>query len=270
MFRIRINDNYRIAVYDTGFSSSQTILMLHGWMLSEKIFEYQKNLLTNLCYRVVTLDFCGFGQSDAPNCRYSYNQFADEVYAVIRRLTLRNITLCGFDMGGAVAIRYMTRHNGYSVNKLALFAATAPSYVPRDEFPFGVNVSFLDSMTSLANTDRAKLCHNYCNCLFYREHSDAIKNWFEQIALDSSGIGTIRSAGALRNEDLREECGKIKVQTGIFHGQNDKLVPYSLSKTLRRAIPQSILYTFRNCGHGLFYDAMNDFNSKLLEFINNE
>ncbi len=46
-------------------------------------------------------------------------------------MELRGVTLVGHSMGGVTAIRYMARHGGYGVGRLALLAAAAPSFTQR-------------------------------------------------------------------------------------------------------------------------------------------
>ena len=65
-------------------------------------------------------------------------RLSDDVRYVIDALKLHDITLAGHSTGGAIAIRYMARHKGYGVSKLALFAAAAPSLIKRPNFPYGL------------------------------------------------------------------------------------------------------------------------------------
>jgi pimeloyl-ACP methyl ester carboxylesterase len=53
---------------------------------------------------------------------------ADDVKAVLDTLNIENAALVGFSMGGAISIRYMARHNGAHIKKLALLAAAAPCF----------------------------------------------------------------------------------------------------------------------------------------------
>ena len=84
------------------------------------MYEYQERLLLEHGFRVVTMDLPGFGRSDAPACGYSYDCLSDAVYAVVKSLGLCRFVLVGFSMGGAIVLRYMRRHRGYGVRKLAL------------------------------------------------------------------------------------------------------------------------------------------------------
>ena len=131
MFYINSVNGVKIAVYDLNSAGRDTMLMIHGWPLDQRIFEYQKQALMREGYRVVTMDLRGFGSSQVTAGGYTYDCFADDIYAVIRTMKLRSFILAGFSMGGAVCLRYMGRYHGYGVKKLVLLAAAAPCYTKR-------------------------------------------------------------------------------------------------------------------------------------------
>ena len=91
---IRGIDGVKIAVYDPNPCGKREVLMVHGWPLSAKMYEYQERLLLEHGFRVVTMDLPGFGRSDAPACGYSYDCLSDAVYAVVKSLGL-----CRFVLG---------------------------------------------------------------------------------------------------------------------------------------------------------------------------
>lgn len=78
------------------------------------------------------MDIRGNGKSDKPWGDYSYNRLADDLSVVIEALRLEDIVLLGFSVGGAFSIRYMSRHGGRHISKLALVDAVSPSFVLQD------------------------------------------------------------------------------------------------------------------------------------------
>ena len=141
MYYITTSDHVKIAVYDLNPGSDKAILLIHGWPLNEKMYEYQKSMLLCTGYRVITMDLRGFGNSDAPACPYDYNRMADDIYTVVCKLNLRSFTLVGFSMGGAIVSRYMGRYQGHGVKKLCLLAAAAPRFTQTADFPYGETFS---------------------------------------------------------------------------------------------------------------------------------
>jgi non-heme chloroperoxidase len=265
---VHINSNgVKIAVSEYNRECSRkcgadTVLLLHGWPLSHLIFEYQINLLVELGYHVVGVDFRGFGASDSPAYGYDYNQMARDVHNVIRTLNLSCITLAGFSMGGAVALRYMRLFKGFQVKKLILLAAAAPSFTRTENFPYGIEKRDVDEMIEKANSDRPELCRNFVDeKLFARVHSNAVKGWFTAIAQSASGIGTIKAALSLRDEELSSDLKCINVPVFIIRGEKDTVVPVSVTDYQHREIPCSTLFSLKNSAHGIMYDELENFNN---------
>lgn len=267
MIYVNVEPNVKIAVNDMNSEAEKTVVFIHGWPLSGKIFEYQMNILPHLGYRVVAIDLRGFGKSDAPAWGYTYNDLATDVYMVVKCLGLKDFVLAGFSMGGAIAIRYMTLFNGYGVRKLALLGAAAPSFVQRKNYPYGMEPEDVNKLIEQAYKDRPLMASNFGKLLFNLSHSDEIKEWFKLISYGASGVGTIETAISLRDEDLRSELSSIGVETGIFHGKEDLICPYEFAIILNEQIKNSVLYTFEESGHAVFYDELESFNQAFFTFI---
>lgn len=264
-----INSNgVKLAVYDYNKDGCETVFFIHGWPLSGKIFEYQVNLLVEMNYRVITVDLRGFGNSDTPVCGYDYNQMARDIFNIVNSLRLNCFILAGFSMGGAVAARYMRLFNGYQVKKLILLAAAFPCFTRRPGFPYGIPRESVDDMINAANTDRPQLCRNFTETkLFYNQHSQPLKDWITGISVSASGIGTIKSAVSLRDEDGREDVNYIKVPTYIIRGEKDEVVPKELTDLQHKLIQNSVLYTLSKSAHFILYDEMISFNNYLIKAI---
>src|SRR5580692_5724545 len=123
---IEVAKNVRLHITDVG--KGRPVVLIHGFPLSDEMYEYQYEALAKAGFRAIGITMRGFGQSDKPGTGYSYDTYADDIKAVLDQLQLDNVVLGGFSMGGAIAIHYMGRHHGAHVSKLALFAAAAPCW----------------------------------------------------------------------------------------------------------------------------------------------
>ncbi len=267
-YYVRVEPNVKIFVEDLNPEGKKTILFLHGWPGSHNLFEYQFDRLPKLGYRCIGIDQRGFGQSDKPFTGYDYNRLSDDVRGVVDALKLKNFTLGGHSTGGAIAIRYMARHNGYGVSKLALFAAAAPSVIKRPNFPYGVQKQVIDEIIQGTYNDRPQMLRGFGNIFFYQYITPAFSDWFFQLGLQASGWATAKTATTwLDEESLFSDLGKINVPTLILHGIHDKVCLFPLAEAQRRGIKNSKLVPFEFSGHGLFYDQKDKFNKELTEFI---
>lgn len=232
------------------------------------MFEYQYNQLVPMGYRCIGIDTRGFGESDKPVCGYNYDRLADDVLCVVKALKLHNFTLAGHSTGGAIAIRYMARHCGYGVSKLALFAAAAPSLIQRPDFPFGQKAEDIDvNFIQLAEKDRPQMLQNFGDIFFYNKVTAAFSSWFFDLGLAAASWSTIAISKMWLRETLFDDLAKICVPTIILHGVHDQVVPFALGEIQQQGIKGAKLIPFENSGHGTFYDEREKFNWQLTQFV---
>lgn len=267
-YHVIVEPNVKIYVEDLNPEGKKTILFLHGWPGSHKLFEYQFDKLPKMGYRCIGIDTRGFGNSDKPWGGYDYDRLSDDVRCVIEALKLKNITLAGHSTGGAIAIRYMARHNGYGVSKLALFAAAAPSLIRRPYFPYGQTREAINEIIQGTYNDRPNMLRNFGDMFFFQHVTQPLSDWFFQLGLQAAGWATAAIANTwLGEEGLFYDLGKINVPTLILHGIHDKVCLFPLAEAQRQGIRNSKLIPFEDSGHALFYDQRDKFNKELTQFI---
>ncbi len=266
-YYITVNTNVKIYVEDLNPAGNKTILFLHGWPGSNRLFEYQFNQLPKLGFRCIGIDTRGFGFSDKPWSGYDYNTLADDVKGVVDALGLQNFTLGGHSTGGAIAIRYMARHNGHGAAKLALFDAAAPSLVKRPNFPYGIEKDVVLQIIKGTYNDRPKMLQDFGDIFFYQRITGALSEWFFQLGLQAASWSTAAIANTWLNEVLFYDLETINVPTLIIHGIHDRVVPFQLGEIQKQGIKNSRLLPFRYSGHATFYDERDKFNDELVKFI---
>lgn len=268
MYYLKVNDGAKIAVEDINRDSKKTIVLVHGWPLNKDMYEYQKNILVDNGFRVVSFDIRGFGHSSVPANGYNYDQLATDLYCVIDNLKQESVTLLGFSMGGAICTRYMALYDNYRVSKLILAGAAVPSFNQTIHNPYGNKEVDTNKLIMNLYHDRPQTVDDFGNKIFALNHSDSFHKWFSDISLSASGIGTIKTAISLRDEDVFSDLKKINVPTAIFHGKLDRICPYNFTKIMEQEIQDATIVPFEFSGHGLFYDEYEKFNQLIIDFIN--
>jgi non-heme chloroperoxidase len=253
-YYINVEQGVDLYVEDINPGGSKTIVFLHGWPLSHKQFDYQFDVLPLMGYRCIGIDWRGFGNSDKPVHGYTLNRLADDIHNVIGVLQLNNFVLAGHSTGGAIAIRYMARHNGYGVSKLVLIDAAAPT---------GFTTETANELLTETLNDRPKMMQGITDTFFFQYITKPFSDWFFQMGLQAAGWSTAAIIVMLRDENVYDDLPKIAVPTLIVHGIHDKVIPYKQAQELNQKIRNSQLVPFQFSGHGSFWEERDKFNQLL-------
>ena len=267
---IEVEKNVRLHVSDLG--EGNPVVLIHGWPLSNAMYEYQYAALIKNGFRTIGITLRGFGQSDKPYGKYDYDVFAEDIKAVLEELRIDNAVLGGFSFGGATVIRFASKYNNEHISKLALFGAAAPCEVRKDDFPYGLPMEVLNNLIELNSVNRPQLIDEFGK-LFAASQTALpkdISDWLARIQFQSSQYAMEQGLYMIRDSDLRADLEKIRIPTAIFHGRLDKLCPFELAEQLNKAIVNSKLIAFENSGHALFLEERTKFNDELISFIKDE
>jgi pimeloyl-ACP methyl ester carboxylesterase len=263
-----------IELYYEDYGTGKPVVLIHGWPLSGRSWEYQVPALVEAGYRVITYDRRGFGKSSQPWNGYDYDTFATDLHLLLEHLDLQNVTLVGFSMGGGEVARYIGIYGTNRVEK-AVFAGAVPPFLYKSadhsdgvlddlaiqRFEDGVKsdrLAFLDEFTRVffAAGDRTDLV------------SEPFRLFNRDIAAGASPKGTLDCIAAFCKTDFREDLAKFDIPTLVIHGDSDKIVPFEYSaKRTHEAIPNSKLALIKAGPHGLNVTHAIEFNEALLSFF---
>ncbi len=260
----------RLHVTDAG--EGRPIVLIHGWPFSDEMFEYQYHDLIKNNFRVIGITLRGFGKSDKPFGNYDYDTHAQDIKTVLMELNISDAVMGGFSMGGAIAIRFAATDKNTHISRLALFAAAAPIWTKRRDFPYNFPKSAANDLIDLNYKDRPKLLTTFAKILSFSEFSlnKGITDWLFGIGLSASSYAMAQCLIALRDTDLRKDLSKIEIPTLIMHGKKDKICSFDLAELLLDGIINSRLVVFENSGHSLFLEETQKFNSELIKFASPE
>src|SRR5690554_2790422 len=210
---IEVEPNVRLHITDAG--EGRPVVLIHGWPLSDEMYEYQYNALLKNNFRAIGITLRGFGKSDKPYGEYDYDIHALDIKKVLSKLDIKDAVLVGFSMGGAIAIRYVSIYDGAHISKLALCGAAAPIWTQRNDFKYNLSKSDVDDLIELNYRDRPQLLANVGNIFSATETSlnEGIKSWLNGINLSASSYATAQCLIALRDTDLRPDLEKITIPT---------------------------------------------------------
>src|SRR6266487_2972829 len=87
------------------------VVFLHAFPLNRSMWAGEMvTLLAEERYRLVALDWRGFGESDAPSGISTMELFADDMAGLMDKLGMQEAVLCGLSMGGYVAFAFLRKY----------------------------------------------------------------------------------------------------------------------------------------------------------------
>lgn len=265
--RIRVAPGVQVNVADLDGGRKGTVVLVPGWPLNSTMLENTTLFLADKGFRAIALDLRGFGKSDAPYSPYNYDVWCEDIRTVLSAMSLRDVTLVGHSMGGAVALRYAARFRS-RVGRLVVAEPAAPRFV------YGPNsadlAAGLAGLISGYAQDRSQVVRALTQT-FFATHTDVTTDpflqFFERQGLDQASLQASRAGLiALRDTDLTPDLPHISVPTRVFHALNDQIVPYDHGQAVAAGIHNARLVTFTTAGHGLYIDEREKFNHELLAF----
>lgn len=96
-------------VYSSCGDADTTLLLVHGWCISKEYWDPQ---LKFFCpsYKVVAIDLPGFGLSGKNRTSWNFDEYTEDIKAVIEQLQLKNVILIGHSMSGDIILNTSNKY----------------------------------------------------------------------------------------------------------------------------------------------------------------
>jgi pimeloyl-ACP methyl ester carboxylesterase len=270
MTRITARDGTGLYLRDWG--QGRPVVLIHGWPLSGDSWEYLSVRLAGAGFRVIAYDRRGFGRSDQPFSGYDYDTLADDLAAILTGLSLEDVVLVGFSMGGGEVARYMSRHAGKGVSRAVLISSVVPMLQDGGRGA-GVDPDDLQAIRDGLRADRPAFLETflrifYGNGVFGGGVSDALLDWSLQMALQASPKATLDCVTAFGTTDFRPDLASFHVPTLVLHGTADRTVPIeATAHEAVRLMPAAKLIEYEGGAHGIIATHADQLFSDLLAFL---
>jgi non-heme chloroperoxidase len=262
-----------VNLYVKDYGTGAPVILIHGWPLSNEMWEYQiENLVANN-FRVIAYDRRGFGKSSQPWNGYDYDTLTDDLKSIIDQMELTNVTLVGFSMGGGEVVRYFSRHAGQNVSKAVLVSSIIPYLAQSEDNPEGRTKEKNEATQNAIMEDRIAFLDDFGKNFFGLSFvnnpiSAPLLDYYRMLASFASPHATTACAKSFSGADFRKEVLSINVPTLIIHGNSDKIVPIEISsEKTAQLIANNTFIIYEEAPHGLFYTDKDKLNSDLIKFL---
>ena len=257
------SDGSKIHYTDTG-GDGAPVLLLHAFPLNAGMWQPQIDSLGDK-YRMIALDFRGFGGSEAKGGQSSFTveNLADDAKALLDELGIDQVVLAGLSMGGYVALAFMRK---YSDRVKALVLADSKAEADAQ--------AALEKRTSqqqmVASEGTAGLIKALPGALLGATTQDKKPDVVAEAAalMDNSPAGFIGALEAMKTRpDSTEILSSFKVPTLVIVGEEDGVTPPDLSRKMHEHIGGSQLVVIPEAGHLSSLESPEVFNGALADFL---
>lgn len=190
-------------------AGEKTIVFLHGWGSSASAFFFA---MKQLCakYRVLALDFLGFGESDYPPENYGVKDYANDVANLMQTLAITNATVVGHSFGGRVALELAAFYSQIAKRIVLIDSA---GLKPRRKPDYYLKV-FAHKVLKRLGKSGLKGSSDY----------SALPNCMKKVFVN------------VVNYDQTDRLCKIKQPCAVFWGEKDEETPLYMYKKFLRGI----------------------------------
>ena len=241
---IELPNGIELAYSEMGDADGKPLLLIHGYSDNSRSWSLVAPYLTK--FHIYAIDLRGHGKSSAPECCYTYLDFANDVYLFLNAMKIDKADVVGHSLGSLTA-QVLAASHPEKVNKVALISSTVNTEtgpgswvwdnVGQLQPPIDPNSKFMMEWYSNPNpVDQAFIKAE-------REESAAvpIQAW--------KGVlwGTATS-------DLSTISQLVKVPMMIVWGDQAPLFDASHQAKLKAAFPTARYETFIGAGHNMFWE----------------
>lgn len=229
------------------------IILLHGWGCDKSIWRKTSDFLSSY-FKVVAVDFAGFGSSQEPLSVWGVEEYTRSLEALVAELGIEQPTLVGHSFGGRVSILYASRN---AVKGVVL--TDAAGVKPRRSFDYYRKVYTYKllkiALPLLIGDKKAQML-------------------LDERRAKSGSSDYNRATPMMRailskcvNEDLCHVMPLITAPTLLFWGDKDTATPISDAHLMERLIPNAGLVVAEGAGHFAFLEQPELWFAALKSFL---
>lgn len=247
-------------------NSGSPLLLIHGWGMHGGMWSsVAERLAQHFNVYAVDLPGHGFSGDVGMNPDLPLDFMVDELSAQFPG----PLTVCGWSLGGQVALRWALRHP-QQVERLVMVAST-PCFVRLEDWQYALSVEILEEFA-------ANLQHHYTLTLkrFLSLQMRGCEQEREVLAILRDGLFSrgephlsALQAGLniLRDSDLRGALPEVRQPTLVLAGERDTLIPCQASQYLASQIPAGRLAMIKGAAHAPFLSHQDEFVGLILNFM---
>ncbi|MGL6223108.1 MAG: alpha/beta fold hydrolase [Steroidobacteraceae bacterium] len=253
-------------IYFEHYAGSKVpVVLIHGWGMSNRIWDTTLVELQASGHAVVSFDQRGCGQSDRDFPDVSIAASAADAVAIVRQLGLSKVVLNGWSLGGAVAIE-AAHLLGAQCAGIVLTCGATPRYVQASDFPHGGAPEGVAQTVAALRADRANFLHGLNQAVCAVPQTPAMLDWLWSIFMQTSPSAddALLNLGTL---EQRAILAALDVPLLSIVGAKDVIVDPEIGRFAAKLAKRGTAVEFPDCGHAPFIEDGPRYRQVLLDFL---
>ncbi len=208
-------------------------------------------------FRVLRYDQRGHGESPAPPGPYTMDDLAGDALALLDRLGIERVTLCGCSLGGAVAMTLALRAPE-RIERLVL-ASTSMHFGPPEQW--------LDRAATVRDHGIEAIAPAVLERWLTPSAPPEMVARLYSILRSSPSEGYAGCCEALAGFDLRGALGAVQAPTLAIAGAHDPVTPPEQLEAIVAEVPDGRLHVLGGAAHIANVEQAAEFNRTLASFL---
>jgi 3-oxoadipate enol-lactonase len=240
---LKVNVNGIELAYDD-HGIGQPVIFLHAFPLNRGMWEHQvKTLLAEQRFRLITLDWRGFGESQIASDVSSMEMLADDVAGLMDQLGIERAILCGLSMGGYVTFAFLRKY-AHRVNGLIL-ADTKPEADSEEVKANRAQLALEQGSDAVANLQLPRLLAPQT-----LQQAPEVAIRVRQMINAATPLGIAAAArGMALRPDSTAILAHIQCPTLVVAGEHDSVTPPEQARAWAQHIANAQFALIQQAGH---------------------
>ncbi len=223
---------------------------------------WQKN------FRCIMPDNRGVGLSDVPAGPYTSAQMADDYAGLLDALHLKKTKVVGCSMGSIIAQQFAIRHP----EKLSSVVFMCP-WARCDTKAKAIFQNMIHCKARLTPEEFML----YIQLLIFSQqywsdpqNAAGLEKDRMQAASEPNPqtyTGLLSQAMACMSHNVMDDLYKIKQPALVIGGKEDIFTPPWMAKELAENISNAAIHLYEGCGHAFHWEAIEDFNPRIMSWL---
>ncbi len=249
--------------YAQAGEGGNTVLFIHSYGAS---WRWWRGVMESLPddFRALAVDVRGSGESDKPETGHTVKQMAEDVYQFACKLGLKDLTMVGHSMGGAITINFALEHPELLKSMVLVDPAPADGL----ELPAEAKAQMLATFKS-RNPESIAQVAKMMAFAPDAQVQQAIMDELVDDALKASDAFLEQAMADMEKMKLGDRLSGIDLPALMVHGDRDAAVPLADSIKTSELISGCGLQVFYGCGHSPQIEVQEEFVNLLISFVRN-